>query len=224
MLCPPSHPCPYGLRIAPPRALESPRTPQAHTVEHEHYTTKSGRKQTSERWFYRFYRVRQQFFFLAVERCDPAPTETLTRPHERDGSGNLVGLFGVHGFSSRPVRLARGRPKINGFLHLTQRGVLANRLRARQPICHAARVWRGCRPPREGIPTAFPRSGDSTARGAGVLRSRDRRGSGGQRFRRLAGRSRDRPQAEPPVIPGWQQACPTRRALPTSQRSPAPVM
>jgi hypothetical protein len=37
-------------------------------------------------------------FFPAVERCGPAPTETLTRPHERDGSGSLAGLFGVHGF------------------------------------------------------------------------------------------------------------------------------
>ena len=61
------------------------------------------------------------FIFLAVERCDPAPTETLTRPHERHGSGNLVGLFGVHGFidgvSVAPQKL-RGRVKGKGLSDL----------------------------------------------------------------------------------------------------------
>ena len=91
----------------------------------------SGRKQISERCFYR---VRQQFFifiFLAVERCDPAPTETLIRPQERDGSGNLVA--GPMLFGARLLAFAPGRPA--DAVMGTLRGQARVRLAALETAC-----------------------------------------------------------------------------------------
>ena len=160
-----------------------------------------------------------------MERGDPAPTKPLIRPHERDGSGNRVGLVGVHGFSSRPVGLARGRPRVAGSLHFRQSGAWStgcrhvNRSVAR-PVCGggAGRRERGFRPPSRV--RAIPRLEKPARCGPGT--GGDKRGASGQRLRRLAGSSRHRHKAEPPVIPGRRQACPTSRALPTAQRSPAP--
>ena len=66
-VCPPSHPCPYGPRIA-----------RAQTYKYGKYTTESGQKQTSKRCFHR---VRQQFF-PAVERGAPPELKDTCKPRE----------------------------------------------------------------------------------------------------------------------------------------------
>ena len=78
VLYPPSHPCPYSLRVEPPRAPEIPRAARARTYKYEQYTTESGPKQTAERCFHR---VRQQFF-PAVERGGPLNLRTPARPQD----------------------------------------------------------------------------------------------------------------------------------------------
>ena len=78
VLYPPSHPCPYSLRVEPPRAPEIPRAARARTYKYEQYTTESGPKQTAERCFHR---VRQQFF-PAVERGDPPELKDTCKPRE----------------------------------------------------------------------------------------------------------------------------------------------